>query len=113
FGTRSVPNRLPNRRFRAPRRTQNRRLYADRLRRRARARLVLLPRARRRERSVNVQLALDFGRVETMITRVPTVRARSGKDIYEWKRLQDAGWSVTALLAPDRSVVLLACRGPA
>jgi len=47
--------------------------------------------------------------IETMIERVAV--KSFGNALKEWKALQATGWSVTALLAPDkRTCVLLACR---
>lgn len=44
-----------------------------------------------------------------MIERIPA--SSLNRRLDEWKALQQEGWSVTALAAPDRrTVVLLACR---
>jgi hypothetical protein len=45
---------------------------------------------------------------ESMIARIPP--SRVSRDLYEWKRLRDHGWDVTAVLAPNGSVVMLAYR---
>lgn len=44
---------------------------------------------------------------ESMIERL---RGKQIDQLYAWKELRDDGWDVTALLAPDGSVVMLACR---